>query len=108
MDYWPRLRLTVHDDDESFRRSLKARQWFFEIGGERSVWDVEFQDGDCLVFGSETNGLPREWLRADRDRVVTIPQVSGERCLNLATSAGIALYEALRQVHQSRRYGAAT
>ena len=99
MDYWPRLRLTVHDDDAALLDQSCARtRWLFSSKGERPLWDAAFRDGDWLVFGSETRGIDDAILREDPGRVVRIPQAEGERCLNLATAAGIALYEALRQI----------
>jgi len=104
MDYWPRLRLTVHDDVAALlAASDPASRWLFSSKGERAVWDADFRDGDWLVFGSETAGIDEELLRAHAGRVLRIPQAGGERCLNLATAAGIALYEALRQVVGDRR-----
>lgn len=101
MDYWPRLQLTLHDDDAAFFRAAGAsagRAWFFTSKGERSMWDAAFEGEDWLIFGNETHGLPEALLARHTDRTLRIPQVAGERCLNLATSAGIALYEALRQI----------
>jgi tRNA (cytidine/uridine-2'-O-)-methyltransferase len=99
MDYWPRLKLTVHDDDEAFFKAMPGvRLWMLTSKGSNSLWDVRFTQGDCLVFGSETRGLSRELIERHRDRTIRIPQFAGERCLNLSTAAGIALYEALRQL----------
>lgn len=100
MDYWPRLALTVHDDVAAFRVATAGQQlWLFDSTGTRGVWEAEFTDGDVLVFGSETNGLPAAWLAeaAASGHCLRLPQRPGERCLNLATSAGIGLYEALRR-----------
>lgn len=99
MDYWPRLRLVVHDDSSEFFKSSSAgRSWLFSSKGVRSYWDAEFHDGDWLVFGNETQGIASALLESRTDRVVRIPQVAGERCLNLSTAVGIVLYEALRQL----------
>ena len=99
MDYWPRLNLTVHDDTASFMTATGASpRWFFSTTGEVDLWDAKFQDGDWLIFGSETHGIDRAILAAQGDRVVRIPQANGERCLNLSTAVGIALYEVLRRV----------
>jgi tRNA (cytidine/uridine-2'-O-)-methyltransferase len=99
MDYWPRLQLTLHDDDAAFFAHVGAGPiWLFDSTGERDLWQCDFRDGDWLIFGSETNGIAQELLRARRNRIVRIPQASNERCLNLATAAGVALYEALRQM----------
>jgi tRNA (cytidine/uridine-2'-O-)-methyltransferase len=101
MDYWPRLKLTIHDDDAAFLRASAeppGRLWLFTSKGSRDLWDAAFAPHDWLVFGSETAGLPDALLGAHPDRCLRIPQVAGERCLNLATAAGIGLYEAIRQV----------
>jgi tRNA (cytidine/uridine-2'-O-)-methyltransferase len=103
MDYWPRLKLTVHDDDEAFFRAVGGGQlWLFSTAGGRSLWDADFRDDDWLVFGSETRGIDRAILAAHPGRTVRIPQAPGERCLNLSTAAGIALYEALRHLSKSQ------
>src|SRR5688572_7625530 len=99
MDYWPRLRLTVHDDTESFFKHVDPdRTWLFDSEGHIDLWSADFRDGDWLVFGSETRGIDPLLLRRHPERTVRIPQVAGERCLNLSTAAGVALYEALRRV----------
>jgi tRNA (cytidine/uridine-2'-O-)-methyltransferase len=100
MDYWERLKFTVHDDADAFLRytGKVARLWMFDSAGEVDLWDADFRDGDWLVFGSETRGLPADWMARSPGRAVRIPQVAGERCLNLATAAGIALYEVLRRI----------
>jgi tRNA (cytidine/uridine-2'-O-)-methyltransferase len=99
MDYWPRLKLTVHDDTAALlAASTPGARWLLSSKGERPLWDAEFRDGDWVVLGSETRGVDESILRDHRGRVLRIPQAEGERCLNLATAAGIALYEALRQV----------
>ena len=102
MDYWPRLKLTVHDDLTSFLHHLREEPaWWFTSKSERSVWDGRFEWADWLIFGSETHGIGEELLRARDDRTLRIPQTPEERCLNLATAVGIGLYEALRQVTTS-------
>jgi tRNA (cytidine/uridine-2'-O-)-methyltransferase len=99
MDYWDRLQLTVHDDDTAFFAAMdRNRCWFFTTKSTNSLWDAKFTDGDCLVFGSETHGLPDTILQSNQSRCVRIPQAPAERCLNLSTAAGIGLYEALRQL----------
>ena len=105
MDYWPRLRLTLHDDTAALLAAAPpGRVWMFSSKGSRSLWDADFGESDWLVFGSETRGIDKGLLEkfSNSGRVLRIPQVEGERCLNLSTSVGIALYEALRQVSQRR------
>jgi len=106
MDYWPRLKLTVHDDTAALLAAgAPQSRWLFSSKGGRLLWDAEFRDGDWLVFGSETRGIEDEILahHASLGRVLRIPQLEGERCLNLSTSVGIALYEALRQLARVAR-----
>jgi tRNA (cytidine/uridine-2'-O-)-methyltransferase len=99
LDYWPRLKLTLHDDDAAFFEAMRGRRlWLFDSTGTRSLFDTPFEAGDVLVLGSETRGIDPQRLAQDPARVVRIPQVPGERCLNLSTSAGIALYAALARV----------
>lgn len=99
MDYWDRLKLTLHDDDHAFWSAVGgSRFWLFSSKGTQSHWETPFQPGDWLVFGSETRGIDERLLARHPDRVVRIPQVEDERCLNLSTAAGIGLYEALRQL----------
>jgi len=99
MDYWARLKLMVHDDEEAFFNWLGgAGAWLFTSKGGRSVWDVPFLDRDVLIFGNETRGVGEAVHARFADRAVRIPQAAGERCLNLSTAAGIGLYEALRKV----------
>jgi tRNA (cytidine/uridine-2'-O-)-methyltransferase len=100
MDYWERLQLTLHDDNDSFFRSLPpaAPFWLFTTKSDRSFWEVEYSPDDCLVFGSETHGIPDAVLQQYPTRTLRIPQTPAERCLNLSTAAGIAIYEALRQI----------
>ena len=98
MDYWPRLKLTVHDSTKQFFESLRQRCfWLFDSAGEKSIWDANFRDGGMLIFGSETRGIDPSILGEWPERTLRLPQVPGERCLNLATAAGAALYEAIRQ-----------
>jgi len=101
MDYWKSLDVREHADWAAFRSSPLAppRLWLFTTKAERSFWDVKYEDGDGLVFGSEGAGAP-DWLHEElRDSRVTIPHANPDlRSLNLSTAAGIAAYEALRQI----------
>ena len=100
MDYWKRLRLTVHDDTAAFfaHVGIGATTWLFDSAGDIELWDARFCDGDWLIFGSETRGIDRQILAQYPRRTIRIPQVTGERCLNLSTAAGVALYESLRRI----------
>lgn len=102
MDYWKSLDVHEHADWKAFRASTVApkRLWLLTTKTKRSFWDVAFADGDGLVFGNEGSGAPA-WLHEElgEDARVTIPHAnSALRSLNLSTAAGVAAYEALRQI----------
>ena len=105
MDYWKALDVHEHADWAAFRASPHApkRLWLFTTKTERSFWDVPYAGGDGLVFGNESAGAP-EWMHQELDDWrVTIPRANaGLRSLNLSTAAGVACYEALRQLTQAR------
>jgi tRNA (cytidine/uridine-2'-O-)-methyltransferase len=99
LDYWPEVQLQRHRDLQSLYDALpRARFLYLTTKAERSYAEWAFEDGDCLIFGRETKGLPEELLRANWERCLTIPMPNPRvRSLNLATSVAIVLYEALRQ-----------
>ena len=98
MDYLRDLHPVVHDDLAAFQAVLDGNFWLFSAHGRCDLWDVPFSDRDFLVFGSETAGLPASWLDNCPERTVKIPMRPEQRCLNVSTAAGVALYEALRQL----------
>ena len=100
LDYWPEVELHRHPDLPSLYEELDtARFLYLSTKGEVSYTEWSFQEGDCLIFGRETRGLPEGLLRANWDRCLTIP-MSNPRVLslNLAVSVGIVFFEALRQL----------
>ncbi|GAB5561730.1 MAG: tRNA (uridine(34)/cytosine(34)/5-carboxymethylaminomethyluridine(34)-2'-O)-methyltransferase TrmL [Synoicihabitans sp.] len=102
MDYWASLDVHHHADWAAFRQSASAPQrlWLFTTHATETHWDVKYQSGDGLVFGNEGHGAP-DWLHQEigESQRVTIPHQNTDlRSLNLSTAAGIATYEAIRQV----------
>lgn len=100
LDYWPEVTLHRHQDIDSLFSQLPAARFvYLSTRGQRPYTDWTFEHDDCLVFGRETRGLPEELLRQNWDRCLTIPMLNPRiRSLNLATSVGIVMYEALRQL----------
>jgi tRNA (cytidine/uridine-2'-O-)-methyltransferase len=99
MDYWQNVEMRRHVAYADFLREIgSARVWMFSTRGQRTFWDVEYAAGDVLLFGPESRGLPPDLIHRDPDRVLRIPMRDSARSLNLATSAGVALYEALRRI----------
>ena len=99
LDYWNDVNIYRHIELKGLYKSLpNSRFLYFTTKTEKSYTDWKFQDGDCLIFGRETRGLPEDLLKENWERCLTIPMPNKNvRSLNLATSAGIVLYEALRQ-----------
>jgi tRNA (cytidine/uridine-2'-O-)-methyltransferase len=100
LDYWSEVEIRYHLNIEALCESLPgSRLLYFTTKAERAYTAVRYAPGDCLVFGSETRGLPESLLRANWERCLTIPMPNRQvRSLNLATSVAIVLYEALRQM----------
>jgi len=99
LDYWPEVALERHADLDSLYLALPAAKFIYlTTKASRYYWDWDFEENDCLVFGRETRGLPEDLLKSNWNRCLTIPMLNPNvRSLNLATSVGIVLYEALRQ-----------
>lgn len=96
LDYGEYIHINECEDLRDYL-SLSTRQTiFFTSKATKSHYEVTYEKDVRLIFGSETEGLPN-WVFEDyQDQSVRIPMQKGVRCLNLATSVGIGLYEALR------------
>jgi tRNA (cytidine/uridine-2'-O-)-methyltransferase len=99
MDYWDDLSWELVDNWEQLMERLPTdRVWLITKFGDQPLHEASYQFGDALVFGRESSGLP-DWIHEKyADRQVVIPMPGPVRCLNLATSAGIVMYEAARQI----------
>jgi tRNA (cytidine/uridine-2'-O-)-methyltransferase len=98
LDYWDAVELQCHDTLAEFEQLFLGRIYCLSAHAKTPYTQIPFQVGDCLLFGAETRGLPAEILQ--RHDAFVIPMVSEKvRSLNLATAAGIVLYEGLRQLH---------
>jgi tRNA (cytidine/uridine-2'-O-)-methyltransferase len=102
LDYWDEVEIHRHLNIDALYEALpECRFLYLSTKGERVYSDFKFQANDCLVFGRETRGLPEDLLHANWERCLTIPMPNKNiRSLNLATSVGIVLYEALRQLRK--------
>ncbi len=98
LDYWGLVEVFVHDSLEEVYAALPSSRFFyFTTKAPRAYTEVSYRDGDALVFGKETRGLPEELLIKHRESCVRIPMREETRSLNLSNAAAVALYEALRQ-----------
>ena len=100
LDYWPFLDWEVVDDWECLTQKLPQtdRYFFFTKKAKRSYWIPQYQRGDVLVFGSETNGIPDFFQERYEPQCVRIPIHANARCLNLSVSVGVGTFEAVRQI----------
>lgn len=99
LDYWEGVDVSFIDDLEHFLENTSQNFYFYSSKAQKKYSEITYQKDDMLIFGSETTGLPSHYNEKWPDRFATIPMISGARCLNLATSAGIVLYEAWRQLN---------
>ncbi|MDD2366276.1 MAG: tRNA (cytidine(34)-2'-O)-methyltransferase [Desulfuromonadaceae bacterium] len=99
LDYWEFVTLKIWPDFQTLQAAAPEGRFFFlSTKVEKSYLNAGFKAGDFIVFGKETKGLPEELLKENMETSFTIPMPSEKvRSLNLSTSAGIVLYEALRQ-----------
>ena len=98
LDYWNLMEYYVYDSPENFFLNHPgARCHYATTKAPRGYHEASYQDGDFLIFGCETRGLPENLLKKAYDRCIRIPMRAEARSLNLSNSVAIILYEALRQ-----------
>jgi tRNA (cytidine(34)-2'-O)-methyltransferase len=99
LDYDELATVHVHENFAVARAAISGRWFAIETGSARRHVDAQFQAGDALLFGSERRGLPPEVLaEIPPANVLSLPMLAGNRSLNLANAAAIAVYEAWRQM----------
>ncbi len=97
LDYWEGVNVSVIDDLEQWLEKASEPFYFFSSKVSRTYASIKYKPNDILIFGSETTGLPSSLFSRWPDQFAAIPMRDESRCLNLATSVGIVLYEAERQ-----------
>jgi len=100
LDYHEMERVTRHRNWEAFLDAgVSGRIFALSTKGTKNYSEAAFQDGDILLFGPETRGLPasiRESLPAEQ--VLRLPMHRDSRSLNLSNTVAVVVYEALRQI----------
>lgn len=100
LDYWPLLEVHIWENLEAFLEANKIhleRFFFATTKTKKPYFEAKFQKGDFIFFGGESTGLPLELMQMKWENAITIPMGKNGRSLNQATSAGIILYDAIRQ-----------
>ncbi len=102
LDYWQYISLRCWKNfDEFVKVNDEEKFKLFTTKVDRPYTDARYRPGDYLIFGKETKGLPEEMREIYSDFCYTLPMANPNiRSLNLAMTAGIVLYEALRQQHE--------
>lgn len=98
MDYFEGVNVEIIPSLEDYLVNQNSF-YFFSSKASKSYHEVEYKEGDLLIFGSESKGLPDHFHEKYPERFLKVPMKPGKRCLNLATTVGIALFEALRQMN---------
>lgn len=98
LDYWDLVNVCYHDSiEELFAQFPQGRFHFFTTKARRAYTEAKLCEGDFLVFGKETKGLPEELLVSRKQDCVRVPMREEARSLNLSNTVAIAVYEGLRQ-----------
>lgn len=98
LDYWEGVNVSFIDNLEAYLDNYSGSFYFFSSKASASYTSVSYQSDSAIIFGSETSGLPPIFFEKWPDRFITLPMIEGVRCLNLATSVGIGVYEMWRQL----------
>lgn len=100
LDYWHFVEIHYYDSiEEVMDKFYKGNNfWFYSTKAKNIHSDVKYKDGDFLVFGKETKGLPETLLEKNYSQCVRIPMMDETRSLNLSNSVCVGVYEALRQL----------
>ncbi|MEE9492809.1 MAG: tRNA (uridine(34)/cytosine(34)/5-carboxymethylaminomethyluridine(34)-2'-O)-methyltransferase TrmL [Gammaproteobacteria bacterium] len=98
LDYHEWANVCIHDDFEMFMNTVDFnRLWLFSTKGKKSYSSIDYHDGDALLFGPETRGLPDALLSVERQQVLRLPMLDTSRSLNLSNTVAVVVYEAWRQ-----------
>ena len=98
LDYWDSVNIKRVEKLEDLWAEFPENDFYYLTTKTKNNYaDINFKNGDFLVFGPETRGLPEDLLTSQGFRSITIPMQGGQRSLNLSNSVAIVVYEALRQ-----------
>ena len=98
LDYWDKLEIEhINSLDELINDNIGSNFYYFTTKTTNKYTDIKYQQGDFLVFGPETRGIPEHILKENSSFCATIPMKKNTRSLNLSNSVAIASYEAFRQ-----------
>lgn len=97
LDYWESVDLhKINTMDELLEANPSANFYYLTTKTKRKYTNIKFREGDFIVFGPESRGLPEQYVTAET--ALTIPMKEGQRSLNLSNSVAIVAYEHIRQL----------
>lgn len=101
MDYWPHLDVVYYDSFEEFyEKNGHNKIYLSTTKADHHHTDVSYNEGDFIMFGRESSGVPDSIRELFKDTMIKIPMLdTSERSLNLSNSVAIVMYEALRQMN---------
>lgn len=96
LDYWDSVNISKIDSLEELQKQFPNSKFYYLTTKSKKLYtDIKYNDGDFLVFGPESRGLPQEYVTSEN--AVTLPMKEGQRSLNLSNSVAITVYEVIRQ-----------
>lgn len=100
LDYHEMARMKIHKNWQAFVDDVKPNRSFaITTKGKQWHTDVSYQEGDAIVMGPESRGLPDEMLETlSQEEKILIPMVPDSRSLNLSNATSVIIYEAWRQM----------
>lgn len=100
LDYWQYLQMEIHESYEQLREKYKDANFYFSTTkGAKTYTEVEYKEGDFIIFGKESAGLPDNIRNSNLDKLIRVPMLqTSTRSLNLSNTVAIVVYEALRQM----------
>lgn len=99
LDYWDSVNIRRVENMDDLWKEFPDNDFYYLTTKTKNYYtDVNFKDGDFLVFGPESRGIPEDILFSKGNHSITIPMQDGQRSLNLSNSVAIVVYEALRQI----------
>ena len=96
LDYWNSVNIyQIPSLNELIEKYPNSNFYYLTTKSKKLYTEVDYNDGDFLVFGPESRGLPEKYVTSDT--AVTLPMKEGQRSLNLSNSVAISVYEVIRQ-----------
>ena len=99
MDYIKNIKTSIYKDINIFLKKNKFGRFFLVSKyGKKKFSEINYQIGDCFIFGSESKGLPEIVInKFKKSDIISIPMATNNRSLNISNAVAVIIYEGLRQ-----------